>query len=71
MAFKPYAEKVENLALEPVRGGPQRYEGVDYRMLNADAGSQAHAFASLFDSADQREGMAAFRARRPAKFEGK
>jgi enoyl-CoA hydratase len=32
---------------------------------------EAHAFASLFDTSDQREGMKAFMDKRPAKFEGK
>ena len=32
---------------------------------------EAHAFASLFDTADQREGMKAFVQKRPAVFEGK
>jgi enoyl-CoA hydratase len=32
---------------------------------------EAHAFASLFDTTDQREGMKAFMQKRPAVFEGK
>jgi enoyl-CoA hydratase len=32
---------------------------------------EAHTFASLFDTADQKEGMAAFREKRKPKFEGK
>jgi enoyl-CoA hydratase len=32
---------------------------------------EAHAFASLFDTADQKEGMKAFVQKRPAVFEGK
>jgi enoyl-CoA hydratase len=32
---------------------------------------EAHAFASLFDTADQKEGMKAFAQKRPAVFEGK
>jgi enoyl-CoA hydratase len=32
---------------------------------------EAHAFAALFDTADQREGMKAFMQKRPAVFEGK
>jgi enoyl-CoA hydratase len=32
---------------------------------------EAHAFASLFDTSDQREGMRAFLEKRTAKFEGK
>jgi enoyl-CoA hydratase len=32
---------------------------------------EAHAFASLFDTADQKEGMKAFMQKRPAVFEGK
>jgi enoyl-CoA hydratase len=32
---------------------------------------EAHAFASLFDSSDQKEGMKAFIQKRPAVFEGK
>jgi enoyl-CoA hydratase len=33
--------------------------------------AEASAFGSLFDTADQKEGMAAFIGKRPAKFEGK
>jgi enoyl-CoA hydratase/carnithine racemase len=32
---------------------------------------EANGFASLFDTADQKEGMKAFLEKRPAKFEGK
>jgi enoyl-CoA hydratase len=32
---------------------------------------EAHVFASLFDTADQKEGMRAFLDKRPAKFEGR
>ncbi len=41
-------------------------------MALADAcAAEAQAFALLFDSADQKEGMKAFTEKRPAKFEGK
>ena len=45
MAFKADAEKVENLALEPVGAGPYRHERVDDRMLNAEARSESNAIA--------------------------
>jgi enoyl-CoA hydratase len=39
--------------------------------LDEALGLESEAFAGLFATADQREGMAAFLARRPAGFQGK
>jgi enoyl-CoA hydratase len=45
-------------------------DGADVPLPRACA-METEAFAGLFSSADQREGMAAFLAKRPAKFEGR
>ncbi len=41
------------------------------RVRGKGLAAEAQAFAALFESADQREGMGAFLEKRPAKFEGK
>ncbi len=44
--------------------------GVDLPLTHANE-LEAHSFAKLFSTADQREGMNAFVGKRPAKFIGK
>jgi len=45
MAGKLNAEKVENLALEPVGAGPYWFQRIHDGMLSADAGTQAYTVA--------------------------
>ncbi|HKA89052.1 MAG TPA: enoyl-CoA hydratase-related protein [Haliangiales bacterium] len=56
------------LALAAAKGVIQRGQSLP---LDEALRLEAEAFATLFDSADQREGMQAFLAKRPARFEGK
>src|SRR5271166_1174090 len=40
MPFKTNAEEIKNLALQPVGARPNRNQGIDHRLLRADAGAQ-------------------------------
>jgi enoyl-CoA hydratase len=80
-AVVPHAElgaKVAEVAAAIVKAGPRAVaeckrvllRGADLALAEANALETA-AFAGLFATADQREGMAAFLEKRPARFAGK